>query len=63
MNEAEGPEQEQELEKPPVTKGVRIARQNRSECNQLTDEQRDALLKEGMAMIYGSQQKVTPSRS
>lgn len=36
-----------------VSKGVKIARNNRSACNFLTHEQRDALTTEAMRLIYG----------
>jgi hypothetical protein len=40
-------------EKLKATKGSKLARQMRQECNQLNDEQRAELLGEAMAMIYG----------
>ncbi len=43
-----------EADRPPVpTKGVVIARENRAQCNNLTDEQRSALMARAMVTIYG----------
>jgi hypothetical protein len=39
--------------KPKATKGSKLAREMRQECNQLNDEQRAELLNEAMAAIYG----------
>lgn len=38
---------------PPPTQGVIWARENRSKCNNLTDEQRADLMAQAMVMIYG----------
>lgn len=41
-----------EADRPPApTKGVVIARENRAQCNNLTDEQRSGLMARAMAMI------------
>ena len=39
---------------PPESKGVRIARANRSECNTLGNEDRAALMGRAMNLIYGT---------
>ena len=36
-----------------MTAGVKIARENRAACDQLTDEQRAVLTAQAMTMIYG----------
>jgi hypothetical protein len=36
---------------------VAVAGQIRAECNQLTDEEREKLLAEGLKMIYGAHAK------
>ena len=41
----------QSAEKPKPTKGSKLAREMRQECNQLNDEQRAVLLNEAMAAI------------
>lgn len=47
---------------PAPTKGVAIARANRSECNTLTNEQRAALTSRAMNLIYGSNGPEVPAR-
>jgi hypothetical protein len=36
---------------------VAVARQVRTECNKLTDEEREKLFEEGLRMIYGGHAK------
>jgi|GEM_PF-3881240 len=38
---------------PPPSKWVEMCRENRSRCNNLTDEQRADLMAQAMVMIYG----------
>lgn len=40
------------MEYPDDTIGARLARENRIECNKLTSEERDALFRAGMRLIY-----------
>lgn len=44
------------------TKGVTIARANRSECNMLTNDERAALTSRAMNLIYGSHGPQVPAR-
>lgn len=44
----------QETETEEETRGVQIARANRSACNTLSDPQREQLMHIAMASIYGS---------
>lgn len=44
------------------TKGVTIARANRSECNTLTNDERAALTSRAMNLIYGSHGPQIPAR-
>lgn len=44
------------------TKGVVIARANRSECNTLTNDERAALTSRAMNLIYGSHGPQVPAR-
>lgn len=47
---------------PAPTKGVLMARANRSKCNNLTDKQRAALMAQAMVMIYGEAAEKATSR-
>jgi hypothetical protein len=47
---------------PAPTKGVAIARANRSKCNTLSNEQRAALTSRAMNLIYGSNGPEVPAR-
>ena len=47
---------------PAPTKGVVIARANRSECNTLSNDQRAALTSRAMSVIYGSHDPQVPAR-
>ena len=52
-----------EAEKPPVpSKGVKVARANRSECNTLGNEDRAALMSRAMNLIYGTNGPQVPAR-
>jgi hypothetical protein len=44
------------------TKGVTVARANRSECNTLTNDERAALTNRAMNLIYGSNGPQVPAR-
>ena len=44
------------------TKGVKVARANRSECNTLTNDERAALTNRAMNLIYGSNGPQVPAR-
>ncbi|MEQ1748696.1 MAG: hypothetical protein ABL974_04700 [Prosthecobacter sp.] len=44
------------------TKGVTIARANRSECNALTNDQRATLTSRAMNLIYGNHGPQIPAR-
>jgi|GEM_PF-2868334 len=44
------------------TKGVKIARANRSECNALTNDERATLTSRAMNIIYGSHGPKVPAR-
>lgn len=44
------------------TKGVTVARSNRSECNPLSNDQRDMLTSRAMNLIYGSHGPQIPAR-
>lgn len=46
-------------EYPEVTKGSKMAREMREECNNLTDEQREELLKETLAVASGGHSHLT----
>ena len=46
---------------PKETEGVKLARANRRECNDLTEDQREDLVQRAMAAIYGdSRTQVRP---
>lgn len=47
---------------PAPTKGVIIARANRSECNTLSNDERAALTSRAMNLIYGSHVPQVPAR-
>ncbi|MFN0077037.1 MAG: hypothetical protein ACKVY0_11235 [Prosthecobacter sp.] len=47
---------------PPPSKWVKMCRENRSKCNNLTDKQRAALMAQAMVMIYGNEPKVATRR-
>ncbi len=47
---------------PAPTKGVTIARTNRSECNTLSNDERAALTSRAMNLIYGSHVPQVPAR-
>jgi hypothetical protein len=48
---------------PPVaTEGVAIARENRTACNSLGDDAREALTLKAMSLIYGGTSPVIPAR-
>ncbi|WP_395753212.1 hypothetical protein [Prosthecobacter sp.] len=47
---------------PTPTKGVSIARANRSECNKLSNDQRAELTTRAMNLIYGSHAPQVPAR-
>jgi len=52
-----------EVEKPPEpSKGVKVARANRSECNTLENEDRAALMGRAMNLIYGTNGPQVPAR-
>lgn len=52
-----------EAEKPPApSKGVKVARTNRSECNTLGNEDRAALMGRAMNLIYGTNGPQIPAR-
>jgi len=52
-----------EVEKPPApSKGVKVARANRSECNALGNEDRAALMSRAMNVIYGTNGPKVPAR-
>jgi hypothetical protein len=40
---------------PEQTEGVKLARRNRAACDDLSEEERDALVEEAMKAIYGGQ--------
>lgn len=45
----------------PESKGVDIARRNRQKCNNLTNEEREALTIRAMQLIYGSKSIPAPT--
>ena len=47
---------------PPPSKWVKICRENRSKCNNLTDAQREALMAKAMVMVYGGTAEKIPAR-
>lgn len=47
---------------PAPTKGVRIARANRSQCNTLANDERAALTSRALNLIYGSNGPEVPAR-
>ena len=47
---------------PAPSKWVKMCRENRSKCNNLTDEQRAALMAKAMVMIYGETAEKAPAR-
>ncbi|MBL9113512.1 MAG: hypothetical protein JNJ83_00785 [Verrucomicrobiaceae bacterium] len=50
-------------EKPPVpSKGVKLARANRSLCNEQGSEEREALMSRAMNLIYGGNGQQVPAR-
>jgi hypothetical protein len=52
-----------EVEKPPApSRGVNVARANRSECNTLGNEDRAALMGRAMNLIYGTNGPQVPAR-
>jgi len=52
-----------EVEKPPApSKGVKVARANRTACNALESEDRAALMGRAMNLIYGANGPQVPAR-
>ena len=44
------------------TKGVKIARENRSQCNSMLDSEREAYMMDALSIIYGHKAAVRSHR-
>ena len=52
----------QKSQPPVATEGVAIARENRTACNALGDDAREALALKAMSLIYGGASPIIPAR-